>query len=659
QIAVSTALGDDVLLLRSFHGREALSELFEYHLDLLSADAGIDPTQIVGTPVAIRVSSSEGPTRYLNGFVSQFGYAGQNDEGVSYTATVVPWLWFLTQTSDCRIFQNLSCRQIIEKIFTDLGFTDFDLSQLTANYQPREYCVQYRETDFAFVTRLMEEEGIFYFFRHTANKHMLVLADGTSAYSNLPDAKVDYPDPDGIDDRQPRITRWEHKVAFRTGRIAQTDFNFKKPKQSMATRTQTKMKVPGTVKFEKYDYPGDYVERGAGQPLTTVLMEQEEAAHDVAGGESTYRTLTPAGRFTIGRHRNRVEQGKSYVLTSVETAANVGESYTSQVSGGGEAEVSNRFQGIPAATVFRAPRKTPRPIVEGPQTAVVVGHKGEEIDPDEHGRVKVQFHWDREGQKDEKSSCWVRVSQIHAGAGWGSIDLPRIGEEVIVDFLEGNPDRPIITGRVYNGDNKPPFALPGEMTRSGIKSNTHKGKGFNEVSLDDTAGKEQIRVNAQQNMDTVVGNNQTLVVGNDRTSTIKNNDTLTVGVNAVESVGVDKSVKVGSNMNVQVGKNLMVNAGSTLTLKCGASQIFMNAGGVITISGTIITIAAASNASVVAPFTEIVGGVMLMTVGGAANIMQGALTHVGGAALCAVNGAKVDVNGTAETAIKGGLITLN
>jgi type VI secretion system secreted protein VgrG len=323
-----------------------------------------------------------------------------------------------------------------------------------------------------------------------------------------------------------------------------------------------------------------------------------------------------------------------------------------------ESSFENRFQAIPRDTPFRPRSKTPKPLVEGPQTAFVVGPAGEEIYTDEFGRVKVQFHWDREGKYDENSSVWMRVSQIHAGQKWGGIDLPRVGEEVIVDFLEGDPDQPIITGRVYNAGSMPPFSLPGEKTRSGMKSQTYKGAGYNEISMDDTAGKEQIRMNAQYNMDTAVGNNQTLIVNVDRTSKVGNNDSLTVGVNSTENVGNNKTVKVGNNMNVNVGKKLVMNAGTSITLKCGASRIYMNAGGVITITGTIITTAAAANASVVAPLTQIVGGAMLTTIGGI-NMMNGAVCHVGAASLASVAGPKVDVASPGTTAIKGSQITLN
>ncbi len=656
ELSVSTPLGDDVLLLRSFSGHESLSHLFEYELEMLSTDDAIDPTAIVGHRITFEMNPTGNAPRYFNGFVNRFRYVGQTDLSTTYRATVVPWTWFLTQTTDCRIFQNKSVPQIIEQIFADLSFDHFKFA-LTGRYEPREYCVQYRETDFEFVSRLMEEEGIFYFFLHDADRHTLVMADQTSAYFKIDDGAVEFADPDRTGDLLDQITDWEHRYEFRPGRWAQTDFNFKKPALNLMSNEQTIVNFANNSGFEIYDYPGRFAKRGLGESLTRVRMEELEAGHDTVAGTSTYRSFSPGGKFVVRRHRTAAEVGRAYVLTTVRTSASVNDSYLAG-SGAPEIRFENQFECIPDSTVFRPPRLSGKPIVEGPQTAVTVGPKGEEIYTDEFGRVKVQFHWDREGQLDENSSCWLRVSQVHAGAKWGGIDLPRIGEEVIVDFLEGDPDQPIISGRVYNGQNRPPFALPGGMTRSGMKSQTHKGQGFNEISMDDTAGNEQIRLNGQYNMDSAVGNNQTLKVGVDRTGEIGNNDALTVGVDSVEQVGNDKTVTVGNNMNVDVGNKLVMNAGSSITLKCGASKLHMNSGGVITISGTIITTAAAANASVVAPMTQVVGGVMLTTIGGI-NMMSGGVCHVGAAALASVAGGKVDIAASGKTSIKGGIITLN
>jgi len=654
QLAVSDLLGPDVLLLTKIEGSEELSRLFHYELEIDSEEANLDPRQIVGRNVTVRIDYDGRDVRYLNGFVSEFRHCGWSEHFSHYRATVVPWLWFLTQTTDCRIFQRRSTPEIIEQVFSELGFSDFEI-ELKRGYPQREYCVQYRETDYNFVTRLLEEEGIFYYCRHENGRHTLVLADHGSAYYDLADFEVDFPLPGrqvGIVDQ---IKSWEHVYAFHPGGCAQRDFNFKTPSNNLHVVEPTVRTVGNNQNFELYDYHGRHSDTATGQQLARTRIEEQEAKFEQVRGECTYRSFSPGGRFQVRSHRVAAAEKNKYVVKRTELTASIAGDYVT----GSEAEEEYRcrFVCLPEQTAFRPERIARRPIVEGPQTAVVVGPPGEEIYPDEFGRVKCQFHWDREGAFDEESSCWIRVSQAHAGSGWGGIDLPRIGEEVIVDFLEGDPDAPIITGRVYNARNMPPFALPAEKTRSGMKSNTHKGSGYNEISFDDTAGKEQLRTNAQYNMDTSVGNNQTLVVGVDRSAEIGNNDATTVGNDQTESVGNNKKVTVGNNKNVNVGNKMVVNAGTSITLKCGASKIHMNSGGVINITGTIITTAAAANASVVAPMTQVVGGAMLTTVGGL-NIMSGGVTQVLGG-LASVAGGKVDLAATGTTAIKGGTITLN
>lgn len=651
-LAVSTPLGGDVLLLQKLEGHEQVSGLFQFELSLLSADGSIDPADLLGHNVSFRVRTADGSPRYFNGFVSRFGHVGEGQYGAQYTATVVPWLWFLTRTADCRIFQEKTTPEIIEQIFLDLGFTDFEISSLTAQYTPREYCVQYRETDLDFVSRLMEEEGIFYFFRHENGKHTLVLADSTAAYYDLAE-KADFLT---IHEEEAKRVWWRHFQEFRPGRWAQTDYNFKTPGADLMSKKPSSITLRDNGNYEVYDYPGRFEDAGGGKKLTRIRMEENDALHDVVQGGCFHRSFAPGGRFQIEKHLAPAEVGRKYVVTRVQHTASVDGSYLTG-TGMGELLYANKFTCIPESVVFRSQRVTRRPIVEGPQTAVITGPPGEEIHCDEYGRVKVQFHWDREGKRDHNSSCWIRVSQIHAGQNWGAMDLPRIGEEVIVDFLEGDPDRPIISGRVYNAQNMPPFELPAGKTRRGNKTKTYKGAGFNEMSMDDTPGQEQLRMNAQHNMDSNVNNNQTLKVGVDRSGEIGNNDALKVGVDSAESVGNNKSVTVGNNMNTDVGNKLVVNAGSSITLKCGASKIYMNSGGVIQITGTIITTAAAANATVVAPLTQVIGGVMLTTIGGI-NMLQGAVTHVGAAGLCSVAGSKTDVTGGVTT-VKGAPIKLN
>ncbi|MEM0924971.1 MAG: type VI secretion system tip protein TssI/VgrG, partial [Planctomycetota bacterium] len=555
------------------------------------------------------------------------------------------------------IFQQKTVPEIIESVFSGLGIHDFEFKGLRSGYVKRDFCVQYRESDFEFVSRLMEEEGIFYYFRHAPDRHSLVMCDDISAYSTIADCDVHFADPDGKGHLGDQLTRWEHRLDFQSGRWTQTDYNPATPTADLMAVEHSLVNLAGNAQLERFDYPGRHVEASEGHARTRVRMQELEAAHDRVFGASTYPSFTPSGRFLVKTHRTPGEVGKRYVLTRVEYAASLGDSYKADL-GNEQTPFTNRFVAIPEDVVFRPERKTPQPIVEGPQTAIIVGPEGEEIYTNENGEVKVQFHWDRYGKSNERSSCWIRVSQVHAGQGWGTMDLPRIGEEVIVDFLEGDPDRPMITGRVYNAEAMPPFELPAGKTRRGNTTKTYRGQGSNEMSMDDTPGQEQIRVSAQYNMDTNVNNNQSTKVGVDRTTEIGNNDKLIVGNDASESVGNDKKTDVGNNLKIDVGKSLKVTAGSSITLKCGASQIYMNQAGVITITGTIITTAAASNASVMAPMTQVVGGAMLTTSGGI-NLMKGSVCKVAAAGLASMSGSKVDVVSKCETKIKGAKITLN
>jgi type VI secretion system secreted protein VgrG len=650
-IAVSTPIGEDSLLLTRFRGREAISGLFRFELNMLGERANVAPAEIVGRNVTVRLNRTDDELRYFNGYVSEFYNAGPNERCTSYRAIVVPWLWFLTQTAECRIFQHRTTPQIVEQVFVDLGFSDFRI-ELREPYEPREYCVQYRETDFAFVSRLLEEEGIYYYFEHENGKHTLVLADALAGYHKLPEAEVRCDQTLDRTDLFNQVSAWHHRYEFRTGRVAHTDYNFATSRTSLLTAESSKWNLPNQRAFEKFDYPGCFQDKGRGDRLGRVRMQEIEAMQEAIDGSSTHRSFVPAGRFKVANHHAPAEIGREYVLIAVEHTATVQGSYLGANGDEQDEFYENRFTAIPAETLFRPARTTRKPVVEGPQTAIVVGPPGEEIWPDEFGRVKVQFHWDREGQQDDRSSCWIRPSQEHAGKRWGSIDLPRVGEEVIVAFLEGDPDRPIIKGRVYHGGNRPPFGLPAAKTRSGLKSNTHKGSGNNEISMDDTAGAEQLRTHAQYNMDSIVGNNQTLGVGVDRSAQIGNDDALCVGVNSKESIGVNKNVTVGTHHTEEVGEHVVIDAGTSITLQCGAATIHMNQAGVISISGSFVTTAALVNAAMLAPQTEISGEKANLQLG-LVNVNLGGIMQIKGNEECQIAGGTLEIEAGGEAILMG------
>jgi type VI secretion system secreted protein VgrG len=606
-LVLKTPLGEDALELTAFSGVEEFSRLFSYHLEMISDNNAIQPAQIVGKPVGFGVKLAGSATpRWFHGIVKRFFAADEDRKGRrNYRAEVVPWLWFLTRTSDCRIFQNKSVPDIVQQIFKDLGFADFQL-QFKGQHPKRTYCVQYRETDFDFVSRLMEEEGIFYFFKHEDGKHTLVAADDKGAYTDCQESEVDYPRDAGTRAVTDHITRWEHRYEFHSGKIAQTDYNFEDhpsrdestPAKLMMSSESTTVKLDNVEKYELYDYPGVFEKKDHGENYTKIRMEEEEAGYDVVDAASTCRTFTLAGKFKVKQHLSKSEEGKKYAITSIQHSATEPGAYETQTGEAAEDNYSNSFTCIPDSVIFRPPRATPRPIVYGAQTAVVVGPAGEEIYPDKYGRVKVQFHWDREGKRNENSSCWVRVAQTMAGKGWGAIQIPRIGMEVVVSFLEGNPDRPIITGVVYNADQTPPYPLPDKKTQSGIKTSSSKGGGgSNELRMDDTAGKEEIFIHAQYDQNEEVEHDETVKIGNNRTEQVGKDESIAIGGGRTESVSKDESITVGGSRAVSVskddtltvGKNLSITAADSIVLTVGMSSLIMKKDGTITIQGKNIT----------------------------------------------------------------------
>src|SRR6185295_9292172 len=523
QISITTPLGPDALLLRSFTGYEAISQPFKFDLDLISEKDSISFDSIVGKAVTVSVQLADGTERYWNGFISRFSQGAQDRRFTSYHAEMVPWLWFLTRTADCRIFQNKAAPDIIKTVFGDLGFTDFSL-KLQGAFVERDYCVQYRETDFNFVSRLMEEEGIFYFFEHEKGKHKLILANDPSAHAAVPkQATARYELTAGGWQEDDVVMEWTVQQEFRPGAWACTDYNFETPSTSLL------VKAAGNNKYEIYDHPGEYRKKGDGDGLARIRLEEQMMPGVVIQGGGDCRAFITGYKFDLIDHY-RIDMNKTYLLTAIRHSASLGDNYESGGGGSGsQPTYHNSFECIPIKTVFRPPRVTPQPVVQGCQSAVVVGPGGEEIYTDKYGRVKVQFHWDREGKMNESSSCWIRVSMPWAGKGVGSVQIPRIGQEVIVDFLEGDPDQPIIIGRGYNAQQMPPFGLPGGAVISGFKSNSTKGGGgHNEISLNDTKGTELINIHGQYDMQTKIEHHERVDILNDRTEHVFHDEKITI-----------------------------------------------------------------------------------------------------------------------------------
>ncbi|MFO0888042.1 MAG: type VI secretion system tip protein TssI/VgrG [Isosphaeraceae bacterium] len=628
-LSLTTPLGPDVLLLTSFSGTESLSRLFSYQLDLASADDAIAAKDIVGKPVTWSISRFDQQPRYFNGIVSRFAAGAVNRRKLrSYRAEVVPWPWLLTRTTDCRIFQNQTAPEIITTIFDDFGFNDYSL-ELKGSFAKREYCVQYRETAFNFISRLMEHEGIFFFFRHEDGKHTMVLANAKSSYADCPESPVEY-SPGSLAPNH--VVTWEHHYEFRSGKWSRTDYNFETPSTSLLTSTSTLIDLPDAPKFEIFDYPGEYLLKGDGETVTKVRMEEEEAGYSTVSASSQCCTFTPAGKFTLERHDSDSENGE-YVITAIRHAATEG-SYGSTADG---TIYQNSFTCIPAAVIFRPTRATPKPMVQGVQTAVVTGPGGEEIYVDKYGRVKVQFFWDRKGKKDEKSSCWIRVAEQWAGKNWGLVCNPRIGQEVLVDFLEGDPDRPLITGRVYNAEQMPPYDLPANMTQSGIKSRSSKGgspANYNELRFEDKKGSEMVTLHAEKDQTIEVENDESHWVGHDRsktvdndetshikhdrTETVDNNETITVHGKRTEEVDKDETITIHQNRTETVDINETISIGGDRTESVSKNES-------ITVTMTRTRMVGINESVTVGGARELtVGGFQAVTVGGYQAFIVGA-----------------------------------
>jgi type VI secretion system secreted protein VgrG len=562
-LAVKTALGPDVLAIRTLTVREEISRLFQIEVELSSEDGEIKFDDVVGHPATVRLDVAQKQKRFFHGFVSRLVQVANTGGYAHYRASIVPWLWFLTRTSDCRIFQEMTVPEIIEATFKKHDLGPYQL-KLTGNYAKKEYCVQYRETDFNFVSRLMEQEGIYYFFEHKDDKHTLVLADSISAHHPSDGyAEVTFHELEKGATGREVITDWSVEREVQPVAYALTDYDFKKPKTSLLSSTRVS-RQHGHAGLEVFDFPGEYVEHDDGDRLANVRLNELQSQLEVLHGQASARGLAAGGTFKLKNHP-RTDQNREYLITGVSLHVDAGE-FASNGEGGEFFSCS--FTAIDKTQQFRPARLTPKPIVQGPQTAIVVGPGGDEIHTDKHARVKVHFHWDRHHDATDGASCWIRVSQFWAGKEWGSIHIPRIGQEVIVEFLEGDPDRPIITGRVYNAEQVPPYGLPANKTQSGVKSRSSKGGGganFNEIRFEDKMGSEEVYIHAEKDQNNVVEHDETTKVGHDRTENVGHDEKITIGNNRAESVGNNEQISIGNNRTESVGSNENIAIGKNRT----------------------------------------------------------------------------------------------
>jgi type VI secretion system secreted protein VgrG len=501
-VSITTPLGKDKLLLRGFHGEERISGLFQLSLEMQSEEKSLDFSQVVGKGATVKIELADGTFRYFHGIVGRFVQAGSDARFTTYHAELHPWLWLLTMNVDCRIYQNMTVPDIVTGLFKELGFTDFKNS-LSGTYKPLEYCVQYNESAFAFVSRLLEDQGIFYFFKHEDGRHTLVLGDDASAFADCAGAATVEYGTYGDWKQQNVVASCTLEESVIPGKYAVDDFGFETPSTDLMSSSDGK--APDAAKRRIYEYPGGFVKKDAAEGRAKLRMEEHEAPRKVLRGQSFSPAFTAGGKTTLQKHY-RDDANAAWVLSSVSHSA-------------GANAYSNTFEAVPAVVPLRPARTTRRPVIPGTQTAIVVGKSGEEIWTDKYGRVKVQFHWDQKGKKDENSSCWIRVAHGWAGKGWGQMFLPRIGQEVVVSFLDGDPDRPLVTGSVYNAEQTVPYDLPTEQTKSTIKSNVSKGGGgFNEFRFEDKKDAEEVFLQAEKDYNRVVKNNETVKVGFEKKS---------------------------------------------------------------------------------------------------------------------------------------------
>ncbi len=594
---------------------ERLGEPFRFDLSVVSERADVNALLLLGQPVTVSVGLPGKGARPFNGLVSRFVRTGEQTTGMTssprqlyrYQLRLQPWFWFLSRTADCRIFQHKTVKEIFEAVVKGHGFSDYRLS-LTGDYEAMDYCVQYRETDFNFLSRLLESAGIFYFFEHQDGKHVMVLADDGSAFK----AAAGYDEVQFIQAQSGRTTAdtihsWSMEEAVQPGAYATTDFNFESPNLSLL---KSALHVRSYVHsgFEVFDYPAgpELLQPDSVARVVDVrLAEAQAACERYHGASSDCGGLRTGAKFRLTGHPHAAFNTPDYVIVGTLHTI-VSNQYASDGQGQGMAVA---VEAIDATTRFRPARITPKPVIQGTQTAMVVGASGEEIYTDKYGRVKVQFPWDRYGTDDENSSCWIRVAQVWAGKNWGAMHIPRVGQEVLVGFLEGDPDRPIITGRVYNGGSMPPYDLPANKTQSGIVSRSTKDgspSNFNEIRFEDKKGEELVNVQAEKDFNSLVKHDETTEVKHDRTDKVGNNETVTIEkdqsttINGQETrkVAQDRTTKVDGTEKLSVGKDQKIDVGATfeltvrdkITLTTGQSSLVMKQDGTIELKGMTITI---------------------------------------------------------------------
>jgi type VI secretion system secreted protein VgrG len=589
-LQIDTVLDKDHMLLVSVEGEDRVSSLFCYELELASTDPDLQPDDLLGSPATVWLTGSDQDPNPVNGIISRFGIVGRENHGLYvYRARLVPTLWLLTRTSDCRIFQDQNVRQIVEAVLGEYGVQEREW-KLRGEHDVRNYCVQYGETAYDFICRLLEEEGIAFYFQHSEQSNTVVFSDNNDGFVTG-DAQVPIVANQDITNG---VWQWEKTYRFRTGQWALSDFNFETPSTSLATKQKTINPVLGKRALEKFAYPGRYTTKGPGDALTKLRIEYEEAAYQEIAGQSDRPDFTAGTCFGL-TNCDKADAGQQFLITAIRHTA---QDWSLLVQDA-QPTYSNTFRCVPGAIPYRPQIKTPRPRIHGTQTAIVTGPSGSEICTDQYGRIKVQFHWDRYGKNNDASSCWIRVAQTWAGRGWGGWYVPRMGQEVVVTFLEGDPDRPLVVGSVYNAEQTVPYSLPANATQSGVKTHSSLGgsaANFNELRFEDKKGSELVTLHAEKDLTKEVENDashwvghdetttidhdrtehvkhdETITIDNNRTETVLANETITIGKNRAETVQMNETVTIGKNRSHTVAMAESLTVGLTRTETVGAAE---------------------------------------------------------------------------------------
>lgn len=573
------------LLLESFKGEERLSSAYSFELFLLCEDADIKLKSMLGQHLVIEIELADRSTRYIAGYITRFVSVGSDGGIASYTATIRPWFSMLEYRVDTRIFQDATVAEVVTEVFSQFSaFSQYEF-RLSRPLKRYTYITQYRESDLAFVQRLLEAEGIFYYFEHSAVGHSMIICDDSTTLEPLPEQPQIRFHSASVTETSDSITEWSGNRQLQSGRIAVQTFDYRQPNNRLPV-TMNSLNQQGDVEaFEIYDCSGQYTHKDydEGEALVRLRIEALELKGKRFDGQSNCRAMKPGYTFELTQHythdKGTVDE-RRFLLVSVASEGH--NNYLNER----QASYSNRFSCVRRKIVFRPELTVERPIIPGPQTAIVVGPTGEEIFTDELGRVKVQFHWDRNGCHNDNSSCWVRVAQTAASGGFGSIQIPRINDEVIIVFLDGNPDRPLVMGSLYNSQNSPPWSLPANKTQSGFLTRSINGKGSNAnfFRFEDKAGIEQVSLHAERNMDTEIEADESHDVGGNRTVTVKGKHCETI---KLESSTV---VEEGSYFVTVDKGEIKIKSASSITLETGSSKLILKQDGTIRLSGIVVDI---------------------------------------------------------------------